>query len=161
MRRAPVAVALLVVAGAVHVGLTLPARRARDEARVAFAHQRAERERLRAELQHLERRAPGVAVAVPGAAAAVARALRLTLLAATRGQGLADVQISVQPERRGDTAARGRLAGTGRQADLLRTAGRLAEPASGAVLERVELSARAQGVRLELQARAAGSRSGS
>lgn len=161
MKRALVAAVLLVGAFAVHAGVTLPARRARDEARLAFAQKRAERERLRAELQRLERRPPGETAGVPGDAAAAARGLRLALLAATRGQGLLDVQISAQPERRGDAAARGRLGGTGRQADLLRTAGRLAEPASGAVLERVELAARAEGVRLELSARAAGSGAGS
>ena len=34
-------------------------------------------------------------------------ALRLSLLAATRGLGLDDVQIESRPERRGSTAARG------------------------------------------------------
>ena len=147
---------LLLAAGVVHLGLTLPARRARDAAREAFAHQREERERLRGELARLERRASRAAAAVPGDSAAAARALRLALLAATRGLELDDVRIAAQPERRGSAAARGRLGGTGGQAGVLRAAGRLAEPGSGVLLERLDLSLRAEGVRLEAEATVAG-----
>jgi hypothetical protein len=101
------------------LGITLPARRVRDESRAAFAQRREERERLRVDVARLERRASEVRVGTPDDAAAAARALRLSLLAATHGLGISDVQIASHPERRGTTAARGRLVGTGRQPDVL------------------------------------------
>ncbi len=140
MTRRLVALGLLLGAVVVHVGLTLPARRARDEAREAFARKREERERLRSELKHLERRAFSARPATPDGDAAAARALRTTLLGAIRGLAVGDVQIATQAERRGSVAARGRLVAVGTQADLLRVAGRLAEPTSGVMLERVQLS---------------------
>lgn len=149
MTRRLVGLGLLLVAGYLYVGITIPARRARDEARQAFARQRQERERLRADAARLERRASALAPAAPESAAAAARAVRGFLLAATRGLALADVQIAAQPGSRSGSAARGRLVGTGRQADVLRAAERLAEPASGVLLERVDLSLRTEGVRLE------------
>ena len=63
MTRRLVGLGLLLAAALVYVGLTLPARVARDEARAAFARQREERERLRAEVARLERRA---SVGAPG-----------------------------------------------------------------------------------------------
>ena len=152
MTRRLVGLGLLLAAALVHVGLTLPARGARDEARMAFAHQREERERLRAEVARLERRASAARPGAPDGDAAAARAMRLSLLAATRGLAIGDVQIASHPERRGTTAARGRLGGTGRQADLLNMAGRLADPSSGVLLERLELALRPEGVRLEADA---------
>lgn len=150
MTRRLVALALLLAAGLVHAGVTLPARRARDGARAEFARKREARERLRAELARLERRSSAsVRAAAPAGDAAAAQALRLSLLAATRGLPLGDVQIASRPARHGTVAARGRLGGTGTQADLLRVAGRLAEPASGAVLERLFLALRPEGIRLE------------
>jgi len=156
MPRLLVGVSLLLAAGVVHVGLTLPARRARDEAREAFARAREEREGLRAELARLERRAALEAVVVSGDAAAAARALRRALLASTRGLDLGDVRIAAQPGRGGSGLARGRLGGTGGQAAVLRVADRLADPGSGARLERLDLSLRPEGVRLEAEAAAAG-----
>jgi len=155
--RLVVGLGLLLAAGVVQLGLTPPVRRARDEARAAFARQRAERESLRGELARLERRTPASTPVAPGDAAAAARALRRSLLLATSGLEIGDVQIAAQLERRGTAAARGRLAGTGRQADVLRVAGRLAQPGSGAVLERLELSLRPDGVRLEAEATGVGS----
>jgi len=152
MTRRLVGLGLLVVAAFVHVGLTLPARRARDEAREAFARQREEREHLRAQLARLERSSSVARPSAPDGDAAAARALRRALLDATRGLAIGDVQIATQPQRGGSTAARGRLAGTGRQADVLGVAGRLAAPDSGVVLERVELALRSEGIRLEAEA---------
>ncbi len=151
MTRRLTALGLLLAAAAVYLGLTLPARRARDEARAAFAQKREERERLRVELARLERRASG-ARATPDDAPAAARALRLSLLAATQGLSIGDVQIASHAERRGSTAARGRLSGTGRQADVLRVAGRLAQAEAGVRLERLELALRPEGIRLEAEA---------
>jgi len=136
-RRLAAAVLLLVAAG-LHVGVTLPARRQRDEARDEFARGREERERLRAQAARLDQRAP-VGQAPEGDAAA-ARALRQALLRATEGLDLQAVQISATPGRRRTAAARGWLVAEGRQADLLRAAGRLAEPSSGVLLERVALT---------------------
>jgi hypothetical protein len=147
-----VGLALLAAAVLVHAGVTLPARRARDEARAAYAAKREERERLRAELGRLERRSSARGSAASEDAAAAARALRQRLLAATAGIALADVQIATRPERQGGVAARGRLAGLGRQADVLRVADRLANPGSGVVLERLDLAQRPGGVQLEAEA---------
>jgi hypothetical protein len=49
-------------------------------------------------------------------------------------------------------AARGRLSAAGSQAELLRAAGRLAMPASGVRLERLQLTGGAAGHRLEAEA---------
>ena len=151
MSRAVLGLLSLLAAVAVHVALTLPARQERDAAREAYARQRAERERLRAELARLDRR-PAAAQAAPEADAAAGRALRLSLLAATRGVALGDLQIAAVPERRGAIAARGRLSASGSQAELLRAAGRLAEEASGVRLERLSLTGGAARHRLEAEA---------
>jgi hypothetical protein len=151
---------LLLAAALVHVGVTLPARRARDDARAAFARQREERERLRGELARLERRASRARPQAPADAAAAARATRLALLAAARGLPVGELEIAARPERHGGAAARGRLAGAGAQADLLRVAGRLAQPGSGVVLERLALSLGPGGT-LRLEAETASLRAGS
>lgn len=150
MSRRVAAALLLVAALGVHLGVALPARRQRDEARDAFARGREERERLRGQAARLERRA--AAGRAPAGDAAAARALRLSLLRATEGLPLGAVRISVDVGR-GSVAARGRLAAEGRQADLLRAAGRLAEPSSGVLLERVALAETpGGGVRIEVEA---------
>jgi hypothetical protein len=147
-RRLAAALLLLAAAG-LHLGITLPARRQRDEAREESARVREERERLRAQVARLERRAPAPA----GGDAAAAMALRLSLLRATEGLDLQAVQIAATPGRRGAVAARGHLVAQGRQADLLRAAGRLAEPSSGIQVERVALSeARGRGIELRVEA---------
>jgi hypothetical protein len=132
-----VCLGLLLAAVAIHVGVTRPTRRGRDEARDRFAAARAERERLRTDVARLERRASRPLA--PEGDAAAARALRLSLLRATEHLPLQAVQISAEPQRRGTVAAHGRLAAEGTQADLLRAADRLADPASGLVLQRVQL----------------------
>jgi hypothetical protein len=148
-RRLAAALLLLVAVG-VHAGVTVPARRQRDEARDEFARSREERERLRAQAARLDQRAP--AVQAPAGDAAAARALRLSLLGATRGLDLRAVQIAATPGRRGPAAARGRLVAEGNQADLLRAAGRLAEPSSGVQLERLALAeVRGAGVQLQVE----------
>ena len=144
------AAVLLAVALGLHLGVALPARRQRDEARDGFARGREERERLRAQATRVERRA--AAGRAPAGDAAAARALRLSLLRATEGLALGAVRISAEAGR-GGVAARGRLVAEGRQADLLRAAGRLAEPSSGVLLERVGLAEAPGGdVRLEVEA---------
>ena len=147
-----VAVVLAAAAVGVHLGVSVPARRQRDEAREAFARAREERERLRAEASRLERRAAAT-VRAPSGEAAAARALRLSLLGATHGLALESLRIGVEAGQRGAAAARGTLAAVGRQADLLRVAGRLALPSSGVVLEQVRLAESRDGaLRLELEA---------
>jgi hypothetical protein len=151
VKRRVAAVLLVVAALGLHFGVTLPARRQRDEVRDGFARGREERERLRAQAVRLERRA--AAGRAPAGDAAAARALRLTLLQAAEGLPLGAVRIAAEPGRGSSEAARGRLVAEGRQADVLRAAGRLAEPASGVLLERVSLvEARGGGVRLEVEA---------
>ncbi|MCU0723806.1 MAG: hypothetical protein MUC63_09375, partial [Planctomycetes bacterium] len=147
-----VAVVLAAAAVGVHLGMTVPARRQRDEAREAFARAREERERLRAEAKHLERRAAAT-VRAPSGDAAAARALRLSLLGATHGLAVESLRIGVEAGLRGAAAARGTLAAVGRQADLLRLVERLALPSSGVVVEQVRLAESRDGaVRLELEA---------
>jgi hypothetical protein len=149
-RRLAAAVLLLVAVG-LHLGVTLPARRQRDEARDEFARGREERERLRAQTARLDQRPP--AVRAPAGDAAAARALRLSLLRATDGLALRGVQIAAAPGRRGAAAARGRLVAEGSQTDLLRAAGRLAEASSGIQLERMALAeVRGTGIQLQIEA---------
>jgi hypothetical protein len=151
-RRKPLAAALLLLAAlAVHLGVGVPARRERDEAREDFARARKARESLRTQAVRLERRAVAAARAPAGDAAA-ARALRLALLQATEGLPLESVRIAAEAEQRGTAAARGSLVAEGRQADLLRVAGRLADPSSGILVERVRLAEWRAGLRLELDA---------
>jgi len=146
-----VAAVLAAAAVGVHLGVSVPARRQRDEAREAFARAREGRERLRAEAKHLERRAAAT-VRAPSGEAAAARALRLSLLGATHGLALESIRIGAEAGQRGAAAARGSLAAVGRQADLLRVAGRLALPSSGVVLEQVRLAESRDGaLRLELE----------
>jgi hypothetical protein len=145
------AVLLLVAALGLHLGVTVPARRQRDEARQEYARVREERERLRVQAARIERRA--AAGRAPTGDAAAARALRLSLLQAVEGLPCRAVRIGTEAGHRGTVAARGRLAAEGRQADLLRAAGRLAEPSSGVLLERVVLlQARGGELRLEVEA---------
>lgn len=151
MRRRVAGALLLVAALGLHLGVTLPARRQRDEARDEFARAREQRERLRAQTARLERRA--AAGRAPSGDAAAARALRLSLLQATEGLPLEAVHIGAEAGRRGAVAARGRLVAEGRQADVLRAAGRLADPSSGVLLERVALAeARGGAVQIEVGA---------
>jgi hypothetical protein len=151
-RRTLAAAVLLLAAVGVHLGVAVPARRARDEAREAFARAREEREKTRSQVSRLERRASAT-VRAPSGAAAASRALRLSLLQATRGLALDAVRIGAEAGERRGAAARGRLAAEGRQADLLRAVGRLADPSSGVVLDRMTLAAAREGaVRLEVEA---------
>ena len=136
MTRRWAAVLFVLVSLGLHLAVAAPARRQRDEARDEFGRLRGERERLRVQAAQLERRAAAVARAPLGGAAA-ARALRASLLRATAGLPLGAVRIGAQAGQRGTVAARGRLAAEGRQTDLLRAAGRLAEASSGVVLEKV------------------------
>jgi hypothetical protein len=66
---------------------------------------------------------------------------------------LGAVRIAAEPGRGAAAAARGRLVAQGRQADVLRAAGRLADVSSGLLLQRVTLvQAGAGEVRLEADA---------
>jgi hypothetical protein len=146
------AAVLLLAAVGVHLGVAVPAWRERDEARESFARAREERERLRAQASRLGRRAAAT-VRAPSGDAAASRALRLSLLQATGGLALDSVRIGAEAGQRGVVAARGRLVAEGRQADLLRAAGRLAELSSGVVLDSVRLAAGREGaLRLEIEA---------
>jgi hypothetical protein len=151
-RRGWAAVVLLLAAAAVHLGVAAPLRRERDAAREDFARAREERETLRSRASRLARQA-AVTVRAPAGDAAAALALRASLLRATDGLALGSVQIGAEAGSRGAVAARGRLTAEGRQVDLLRAAGRLAEASSGVVVERVQIATSREGVlRLELEA---------
>ncbi len=152
VRRRWAAVVLLLAAAAVHLGVAAPLRRERDAARDDFALARKEREMLRTRASRLARQA-AVTVRAPAGDAAAALALRASFLRATEGLALGSLQVGAEAGSRGAAAARGRLVAEGRQADLLRAAGRLAEPSSGVVLERVQIVTSREGaLRLELEA---------
>jgi hypothetical protein len=148
------AVLLLAAAAAVHLGLGAPARRERDQARQQYARERAERARLRVRVAELERRAAALKQAPAADPAAAARELRGALLHATDGLAVGSVQIAATPGKARGVAASGRLAATGRMADVLLVTERLARPASGVLLERVRLAetgASSGEVRLEVE----------
>lgn len=152
IRRATGALLLLAAAG-LWLAVGVPARRARDLARAEYARAREERERVRAQAAALERR--GTAGRTPEAGAAAARAMRASLLRATQGLRVGAVRIAVSAGQ-GRVAARGRLGAQGRMADVLSLVERLVGPASGVLVERVELgSSRAEEgsvLRLDLDA---------
>lgn len=151
MSRRVAALLLLLVALALQLGVGAPARRQRDRARDEFARAREEREAVRVQLQGLEQRAQ--AMRAPSDRTAAVRELRLALLRATDGLALDAVQIAARSGGRSAVAARGSLQAEGRQADLLRAAGRLAGPESGVLLERVTLRPTREGqLRLDLEA---------
>jgi len=149
VKRRLAAAVIVIAALGLHAGVTLPARRERDAARSGYARAREQRERLRAEAVRLERRA--AAGRAPAGEAAAARALRLSLLRAVEGLPLGGVRVGAESGRGAAVAARGKLVAQGRQADLLRAAGRLAEPSSGVRVDRLSLvEAGSGGVRLEI-----------
>jgi hypothetical protein len=148
------AVLLLAAAAAVHLGLGVPARRERDEAWRQYAREREQREQIRVRVAELERRAAVSKQNPAGDAAAAARELRRAFLRATDGLAVGSVQIAASPGEARGVAARGRLAATGRLADVLLVTERLAGPASGVLLERVRLAetgAATGKVRLEVE----------
>ena len=137
MTRRLAAALMLLAALGLHLGLAAPSRRQRDEAREEFARLREERERLRAQAARLPRRT--ASVRAPSGDAEAVRALRQSFLGAVEGLPLRAVRISAEAGRDAVVAARGRLAAEGRQTDLLRAAGRLAEASSGVLLAKVQL----------------------
>jgi hypothetical protein len=151
-RRLAAALMLLGALG-LHFGLAAPARRQRDGAREEFARLREERERLRAGAARL--RPLAVSVRAPSGDAEAVRAVRRSFLGAIAGLPLKAVRISAEAGRQGMVTARGSLAAEGRQSDLLRAAGRLAEVSSGVLLETVRL-ARVHGEDLRLEIEASG-----
>jgi hypothetical protein len=151
IRRARAAGLLLLLAGAVYVGIAVPARQDRDEVRRGCDRAREERERLRDRVADLERQGDASGRAGPSSSAAAVRALRRSLLRATAGLPVEAVQISVAAGERGAFGTRGRLAAEGRLGDVLRLTTRLTSPSSGLLVERVGL-AEAQGrVRVEVE----------
>jgi hypothetical protein len=132
--------ALLTGAAALQLGVGMPARRSRDEARAAFARARQQREQLRQEVLRLETRSAEASLQDPADAAAAARTLRRTLLQSTRGLAVKSIQIAVTPGQGGRAAASGRLVAAGTLPDVLRVSGRLVQPAASFLLERVRLT---------------------
>jgi hypothetical protein len=147
-----VGAALLIAAAGVWLGLAVPAQRERDLARSEYARAREDRERVRAQAVVAERR--GAAGRTPQAGAATARALRASLLEATRGLPVGAVRLSAASAP-GRVAAHGRLSAEGRMADVVSLAERLAGPDSGVLVERVDLAAArgeiGPGVRLDIE----------
>ncbi len=143
------AVVVLLAAGGLWLLVTAPANRAREAAGDQLALARTQRERLRVALSAAERR--GAIARTPEAGAAAARAVRASLLRATEGLAVDDVQISPSAGER--TGASGRISAEGRMAEVVQLADRLVRDDSGVVVQRVSLtSARADSpaVRLEV-----------
>jgi hypothetical protein len=138
-------------------GAAAPARRERDGARDDFARLRAERERVRLEVEASSRRA-SVAL-TPEKGAAAARALRRALLAAAEAAPVREVAIAASASPRGRVAATGRLSAVGSLDELLVVADRLSDPASGVVIRRCVLSEAGTGggaLRLEIEGASVG-----
>jgi hypothetical protein len=145
------AVLLLAASAWLWFGVAAPARRQRDAARGEFARLRAERERVRAQVELAARRAAVTPTPEDGAAAA--RSLRRALLQAAEAAPVRDVEIAASPARRGRFAATGRLSAVGSLEELLSVADRLTDPGSGVTLRRFVLAEIGAGgdLRLDLE----------
>jgi hypothetical protein len=156
VRRRLAAVLLLAASAWLWFGVAAPARRARDAARDEFARLRAERERLRTQVEAASRRA--AVVITPEKGASAARALRRALLRAAEAASVSDVAIAASPAR-GRFAAAGRLSAEGSLESLLAVADRLTDPATGVALRKFVLTA-AEPDKLRLEAEAVSLRAG-
>jgi hypothetical protein len=154
-----VAAFLVAVSALLWLGVAAPARRERDAAREEYARLRAERERVRARLAELERRA-GVGRS-PESGTAAALALRRALLRATELEGVEDVRIAASAAGRGQVAATGQLSLEGPLETMLAVSDRLAEPGSGVLVRRATLAQLgAEGPQVRLDVEGASARSG-
>jgi hypothetical protein len=152
MTRRILAALLLAASAWLWFGVAAPARRGRDAARDEFARLRAERERVRLQVEASSRRA--TLTLTPEKGAAAARALRRALLAAAEAAPVREVTIAASASARGKRAATGRLSAVGSLEELLVVADRLSDPASGVVIRRCVLSEVEPGggeLRLELE----------
>ena len=132
------ALALLLGAGGLCLAVTLPALHERDAAYAEFGRAREQREQLRLQLAASEsRRAAGRS---PQAGAAAVRAVRASLLRASSGLGVADVQIAASGAG-GRRGASGQLSAEGRMAEVVTLADRLTRHDSGVRVERVRFAA--------------------
>jgi len=132
------AAALLLGAAGLWLAVTLPALRERDSAYVEFAQVRQQREQLRSQLAASEARS--AALRSPEAGAAAVRAVRASLLRASSGLGVADVQIATSGSG-GRPGASGQLSAEGRMAEVVTLADRLARRDSGVRVEHVHFAA--------------------
>ncbi len=138
MRARVLAAALLLAAAGLWLAITLPALRERDAAYAEFAQARQQREQLRSQLAASEARR--AAFRSPEAGAAAVRAVRASLLRASSGLAVADVQIATSGGG-GRPGASGQLSAEGRMAEVVTLADRLARRDSGVRVEHVHFAA--------------------
>jgi len=132
------AAALLLGAAGLWLAVTLPALRERDAGYAEFARAREQRQQLRFRLETSEARS--AAGRSPEAGAAAVRAVRASLLRASSGLGVADLQIAAS-EGGSRAGASGQLSAEGRMAEVVTLADRLARPDSGVRVEHVRFAA--------------------
>jgi hypothetical protein len=148
---------LLMGAGLLYTGVTLPAHRAAADAEAALARARAERPGLRARLAERERQAAAedkasaaVAAATSGPGDPVVR-LRRSVVGSLEGAAVSGTRLAVSAGR-SPVGARVQLSAEGRYAEILRLAGHVVRPGTGLVLESVRLRPSPAGLALELSA---------
>ncbi|HKC12260.1 MAG TPA: hypothetical protein VKI41_09525 [Vicinamibacteria bacterium] len=147
---------LLLGAGLLYTGVTLPAHRAEADAEAAVARARAERPGLRARLAARELQAAadkasaGVAAATSGPGDPVVR-LRRSVVGSLEGATVSGARLAVTAGRP-PVGARVQFSAEGRYAEILRLAGHLVRPGTGLVLESVRLRPGAAGLALDLSA---------
>ncbi len=148
---------LLLGAGLLYVGVTLPAHRAAADAEDAVGRARAERPGLRARLAEREHQAAAedkasaaVAAAASGPGDPVVR-LRRSVVGSLDGAAVSAVRLAVTAGR-SPVGARLQLSAEGRFAEILRLAGHLVRPGTGLVLENVRLRPSPAGLALDLSA---------
>lgn len=150
---------LALAAAALQYAVAVPARVALDQAATEQRRLREERRELLRRLLPLERRESARARALQALAAAPlpegaeAQVLRRTVLARTSDEQLRGIRVAVRPGR-GPSVGSVSLACEGELEPVLRAVSALVRPGSGLVLSRVRLSARPQGVALDLEAQA-------
>jgi hypothetical protein len=155
---ARVLAALLVLgAGLLYTGVTLPAYREAADAEAAVGRARAERPGLRARLAERELQAAAedkasaaVAAATSGPGDPVVR-LRRSVVGSLEGATVSGARLAVSAGR-SPVGARVQFSAEGRYAEILRLAGHLVRPGTGLVLENVRLRPGPAGLALDLSA---------
>jgi hypothetical protein len=155
---------LLLAAGLVHVGVTLPRRSQAVEARAELRRLKEARRSARARLEAQERRATARtrAAEILGRIPPVSRTdplteLRADVLETVRERPLSRVQLQVRPQRP-PVGAAFRISASGRFEDALALSNALARPLDGVVFDRVQLRSGPRGVDVEVEALRLGGR---
>ncbi|HXB55769.1 MAG TPA: hypothetical protein VN461_13355 [Vicinamibacteria bacterium] len=146
---------LLLGAGLLYAGVTLPAHRVAADTEAAVGRARAERPGLHARLAAQQRQAAAedkataaVAAATSGPGDPVVR-LRRSVVASLEGAPVSGARLAVTAGRP-PVGARVQVSADGRYAEILRLVGHLVRPGTGLVLENVRLRPGSAGLSLDL-----------